>query len=200
MTTKKYISTDVETSGRTPGKYSMLSLGSCVVFDRDTTFYRELKPISPNFDLEAVRVGCSGLICLRGLKDEELNPKSDKFNPKKVLELLSSVGEEPKKVMKDYADWVLKVTKGYKAVEAAAPSRFDGMFSAWYFDNFYNGEDPFGHSGEDINSVYRGVMGDTSVNITNLGIRSKGLNHNALDDAIKQAEELEEVLRVMKVK
>jgi len=28
---KKYVSFDVEASGRSPGKYSMLSLGACIV-------------------------------------------------------------------------------------------------------------------------------------------------------------------------
>jgi len=200
---KRYFSVDIEASGRTPGKYSMLSIGACIVGDteRKRVFYRELKPISHNFDLEAMRVACLGLKCLDDLEEEEYNPQSENFNPEKVLELLRERGEEPRKVMRDYAEWVRKNTsKDFRAVETAAPVKFDGMFTAWYFDNFYDGENPFGHSGEDINSFYRGVMKNPLVNINGLEIRKEGLTHNALDDAIQQAREFEEVLRIAGIK
>ena len=38
---KKYISFDVEASGLIPGKYSMLSIGACVVGDISKQFYKE---------------------------------------------------------------------------------------------------------------------------------------------------------------
>jgi len=44
---KKYVSVDIEASGRIPGKNSMMSLGACLVDDLNTTFYRELKPHNP---------------------------------------------------------------------------------------------------------------------------------------------------------
>src|SRR3989338_204813 len=101
---KRYVSFDVETSGSSPGKYSMLSLGACLVDDPSITFYRELKPISMNFILEAMLVGCKGLKCLDGLKQFKwYNPENTGFMPEKVLELLDVGGENPNKVMVDYA-------------------------------------------------------------------------------------------------
>lgn len=197
---KKYISVDIEASGPTPGKYSMLSLGACIVGDISKQFYKELKPLNKNFVTEAMKKGCLGLKCLDNMKHfSKYNPKSEKFNPTLVLELLNEKGEEPKKVMIDFADWAIKNTKGFRPVEAAAPIKFDGMFTAWYFDNFY-GKNPFGHSGEDINSFYRGIKRDVNVSIHELKIFSKNLSHNALQDAISHAKSFEKILGIIKEK
>lgn len=196
---KKYISFDIEASGPSPGRYSMLSLGACVVGNNDIQFYRELKPISKNYSLEAMRVASRGLRCL-DQTIEELNPDNPQFNPSKVLDILEEVGESPENVMKDYAEWVTKNTIGFKPVEAAAPIKFDGMFTTWYFDNFSSRENPFGWSGEDINSMYRGVVRDVNSHIVQLGLRTgKPLTHNALEDAIMQATEFERVLELMRL-
>lgn len=196
---KKYVSFDIESSGSTPGKYSMLSLGACIVGDTSTQFYREIKPINRNLIVPAMQVSAKGLRCLDNLKGRcEFNPESNKFNPHKVLDVLYEKGDTPEKVMREYAVWVREVTKGFKPVEAAAPIKFDGMFTSWYFDNFYEEENPFGHSGEDINSMYRGVMRDINTHTAQLGIRGNDLPHNALEDAIIQAREFEKVLELLK--
>lgn len=196
---KKYISFDIEASGPTPGKYSMLSLGACVVGDKSIQFYREIKPISRNLIVPAMKISAKGLRCLDDLKhQDEFNPQSAKFDPHKVLDILYEKGEDPEKVMKEYAAWVREVTKGFKPVEAAAPIKFDSMFTAWYFDNFYDGENPLGYSGEDINSMYRGVMGDINAHVVQLGLRGEDLPHNALEDALLQAIEFEKVLELLK--
>ncbi|MBM3247113.1 hypothetical protein FJZ17_01050 [Candidatus Pacearchaeota archaeon] len=195
---KRYISFDIEASGPTPGKYSMLSLGACVVGSTSTQFYREIKPISRNLIVQSMRVGAIGLRCLKNLKTDEFNPRSEQFNPHKVLEVLDKKGEAPTKVMQEYAEWVEEVTRGFEPIEAAAPLKFDGMFTSWYFDNFYQGQNPFGHRGEDINSMYRGVMRDPNAKISQLKIRGKNLPHNALEDAIIQAKEFEKVLELLR--
>src|SRR2546426_11086620 len=70
MSPDLYISADIEADGPIPGKYSMLAFGLAVAgrFDGETfarrapataTFYRELKPISNEFDVAALKV--SGL-------------------------------------------------------------------------------------------------------------------------------------------
>lgn len=197
---KKYISVDIEASGPTPGKYSMLSLGTCVVGNTNIQFYRELKPLNKNFILDAMRTGCLGLRCLDDKKHLlEYNPKSPEFKPELILAILEEKGEKPEKVMKEFADWIIKNTEGFRAVEAAAPIKFDGMFTSWYFDNFY-GKNPFGHSGEDINSFYRGIKRDINVNIHELKIFSKNLSHNALQDAISHAKSFEKILEIIKEK
>lgn len=195
---KKYISFDIEASGPTPGKYSMLSLGACVVGEKEKQFYVEIKPISKNFDRGAMQVGCLGLKCLKPYEnDPKLNPKGKDFDPKKALDILEKEGVSPEIAVRKYAEWIREVTKGFTPVQAAAPIIFDGMFVNWYFDNFLK-ENPFGHSGEDISSLYRGLKKDVSEHLANLGLRPKELPHNALGDAIIQATEMEEVLRLMK--
>src|SRR5689334_5075808 len=68
MKTRKdvYFSADVETDGPIPGEYSMLSFAfvAAGIFDGEefkrssfeTSFYRELRPISENFQQEALEV------------------------------------------------------------------------------------------------------------------------------------------------
>lgn len=195
---KKYISVDVETSGATPGKYSMLSLGACVVGDTSKQFYRELQPINMNYDSEAMKIACLGLDCLKQLSyRKEHDPKMSEFDPIGILEILDNTGQNSRKVMADFNDWILSVTQGCRPVLAARPTMFDGMFVAWYFDNFF-GKNPFGHSGEDINSMYRGVAGNIYTNIDRIKIDTSKLQaHNALDDAIEQALKLEQILILM---
>lgn len=194
---KKYVSVDLEASGRTPGKYSMLSLGACIVFKTEKQFYRELKPLNNNYNLEAIKVAITGLRCLDDVRHfPEYNPESAEFKPEFVLRKLRERGEDPVIVMTDFRNWILDSTKGYRPVIAAAPIRWDGMFVAWYFDNF-DIEDPFGHSGEDINSIYRGVRRDINVSIKDIKIGTVH-SHNALDDAIEQAEKFERILRMMR--
>jgi DNA polymerase III epsilon subunit-like protein len=193
---KKYISVDIESTGSTPGKYSMISLGACIVGNTSRTFYREIQPLNRNFVLEALKVSAKGLKCLDNLRHlDKFNPESPGFEPERVIEILYEKGEDPKKAMEDFADWIIQETNGFRPVEAAAPIKFDGMFTAWYFDNFL-GRNPFGHSGEDINSLYRGAVKDLNANIKQLGIRTD-LPHNALEDAIIQAKELERVLELI---
>jgi ribonuclease T len=198
---KLYVSVDIEASGRTPGKYSMLSLGACIVGNESVNFYRELKPIGRNFDIEAMKVSVRGLNCLKHVSHlDEFNPEHEKFNPLLVFNEMYYCCPRPKKVMKEFAEWINVNTAGYKPVEVAAPVKFDGMFTAWYFDNFYKHPNPLGHNGENINSMYRGVTGNLSANIRDLGLRNGELTHNALEDAIVQAKEFTKVLELIKEK
>ena len=197
---KKYISVDVEASGLTPGKYSMLSLGACLVDNIRIKFYRELKPISPNFNLASMRIGCLGLRCLEDLKHTpQYNPKSKHFRPDLVLEVLEGSGAEPSEAMADFAEWIKTNTNGYKPIEAAAPIKFDGMFTAWYFDNFYKKKNPLGYSGEDMNSFYRGLVKNQNARMKDLKLKDERRHpHNSLEDAIQQAKIFRKVLDLMK--
>ncbi|MBN2458744.1 hypothetical protein JXB28_00520 [Candidatus Woesearchaeota archaeon] len=199
---KKYISADIETSGSTPGNYSMLSLGACVVGDVSQRFYRELKPICRNYSTEAMKVACQGLRCLEPLqKEKQYDSKSRFFNPARVLQVLDDHGETPKRAMNDFREWVLQHTQGYRPVLAAKPVVFDGMFIAWYFDTFCQEKNPFGHSGEDMSSVYSGFMGDVNVNLSSVKLNPPIRHtHNALEDAVEQALKFEKVLGMMREK
>jgi hypothetical protein len=198
---KRYISVDIEASGPTPGRYSMLSLGACVVGDRSKTFYRELKPISDELVTSAMRVGCLGLECIASdmRADPRYDPESEHFEPNLVLERLGRCGSQPGNVMGKFAFWIDDVARGYRPIFAAAPAAFDGMWVHWYFDNFFDGKNPFGFSGEDISSLYRGMRGDENASIVDIAeVKREGMPHNALDDALYQARLMEFVLHRMK--
>ncbi len=191
---KKYVSVDVEASGISAGKYSMLSIGACIVGQTDITFYREMKPISRNFIKGAMKVACLGLSCLRPYLHLSIyNPRSNQFMPEKALDVLEEEGDGPIQVMDDFASWILEHTEGFRPIEAAHPIKYDGSFTAWYFDNFYPGENPLGHSGENLQSFLRGFMRDRNADFSSL--MPKELPHHALEDAIIQAEAFEKILR-----
>ncbi|PIN82033.1 hypothetical protein COV11_00015 [Candidatus Woesearchaeota archaeon CG10_big_fil_rev_8_21_14_0_10_30_7] len=200
--TTKYISLDVEASGRVPGIYSLLSIGACVVGEQDKQFYRELKPISPNFDIEAMKIGCLGLKCLELFKNyKDYNPKSETFNPSRVLGALSVYGDRPKTVMKELNNWTLNVSAGCEPVLLTDVQPFDGSFINWYFEKFLsNSENPFGYKGLNIDILYRGLTGNINSNLRDLGlIDDRKTPHNALDDAVFQAKLAEKVFELMKV-
>ncbi|MBI4441469.1 3'-5' exoribonuclease [Candidatus Woesearchaeota archaeon] len=198
---KQYFSVDIEASGKTPGKYSMLSLGACLVGETSVQFYRELKPISDGYNHDAMKIGCLGLHCLEEfLHLEEYNPRRHGFQPPKALQVLEQNGEEPEQVMAAFADWTNTVAGDATPVLVAAPIAFDGMFITWYFDNYFIGDNPFGYGGEDINSVYRGMMCDMNAHRKWLGMPDeRACPHNALDDAVQQAKEFERILAMMAV-
>lgn len=170
-----YVSVDVETSGPIPGEYSMLSLGACVVGDVSKTFYRELKPINDKYVPEALQV--SGL----------------------SLEKLKETGSEHSVAMQDFESWIYKVSSGGRPVFTAFNATFDWMFVAYYFHRFL-GRNPFGISGLDIKAHYMGKLdtswGDTAKKrLDKQFLTTKHKHtHNALDDAIEQAEIFRKIL------
>ncbi|MBI2649343.1 MAG: 3'-5' exonuclease [Thaumarchaeota archaeon] len=163
-----YISVDVETSGPIPGEYSMLSIGACVVGDISKTFYREIKPVSDKFVPEAVEVN--------GLS----------------LQKLKETGTEPAVAMRDFGDWVGSVSNERRPVFVAFNATFDWMFVAYYFHKFL-GRNPFGISGLDIKAYYMGKFRTSwsetvKKRLDKRVISRRKHTHNALDDAIEQAE------------
>ena len=117
-----YFSVDIEADGPIPGPYSMVSLGACVAgtYDGVTftaidpeahTFYAELKPISDQWDREALAV--SGL----------------------SRETLLAEGADPKTAMTDFVSWVEAQCAAHdrgRAVFAAFPLGFDWLFTYHY--------------------------------------------------------------------
>lgn len=164
-----YISVDIETSGPIPGDYSILSLGACAVDNDEKTFYAELKPLNDNSVPEALAV--TGF----------------------TLEELARDGVEPRVAMANFAVWLAKtVPSGAKPVFVGLNAPFDWSFVNYYFVHF-GGANPFGHSALDIKALYMGATGclwaqTTSAQMANrLHPKKKG-THNALDDALYQAE------------
>jgi hypothetical protein len=176
-----YFSADVETDGPIPGPYSMLSFalvyagmfnGKQFTHPKnfEEVFYRELKPISEDFQPEALRV--------------------NRLDRVKLL----SQGENPERVMCEAYEWIAGIAGGAKPVLVAYPLSFDWAWLYWYFVRFSSKGSPFNHSlCFDMKTAY---AVKASVPISEAG-RSKILpqllpdrrhTHHALDDAIEQAE------------
>lgn len=176
-----YFSADVETDGPIPGPYSILSFGLVYAGEFDGRrytrpekfsqgFYRELKPISNEFQQEALDVN--------GLNRE----------------LLCREGESPEIAITDAARWVRDLAGTGNPVLVAYPLCFDWAWLYWYFIRFSASGSPFNHSRcFDIKTAF---ALKASIPIAEAS-RSKLLawlrpnrphTHNALDDATEQAE------------
>jgi len=176
-----YFSADVETDGPIPGPFSMLSFGLVLAgtfdgttFSRPTdyskTFYRELQPISDEFQTEALEV--NGLD--RGRLIQE--------------------GASPSEAMRQAAQWVKALAGSGRPVLVAYPLSFDWSFLYWYFVRFSAENSPFDYSScFDIKTVFAVKAGipiasaGRSKLIPSLRVNSQH-THNALEDAIEQAQ------------
>lgn len=162
------ISVDVETAGPYPGRYSLLSIGACVVSEPAQTFYVELQPQSLDVVPDALAVS--------GLNLETL-----------ALEALS-----PAEAMLSFAGWLDNVARdGARPVFVGFNAPFDWMFVNDYFHRFL-GYNPFGHNALDIKSFYAGRTGASwpETSLKHVAAHYGGppsLSHNALADAIDQA-------------
>ncbi len=164
-----FISVDIETSGPTPSRYSMLSIGACLVDDPTQQFYVELKPTSRESVDSAQAIG--------GFS----------------LDDLARDGVDPADAMARLEAWVLEhVDSGAVPVFVGFNAAFDWMFIADYFDRFL-GHNPFGHAALDIKSFVMGMSGvawaGTSMRfLAPKYLDGRKLSHNALGDARDQAE------------
>lgn len=164
-----FVSVDVEASGPVPGKYSMLSIGACVIFEPSTYFSCYLKPISDGFIPEAMEV--TGL----------------------SLEQLHNDGLEPADAMMQLKSWVNSlVSNGETVVFVGFNASFDWSFINYYFHT-YLGENPFGIAALDIKSMYFGTSqvswrSTRSSEIAKIVKPESSGDHDALHDARYQAE------------
>jgi DNA polymerase III epsilon subunit-like protein len=173
-----YISVDVETSGPIPEEYSMLALGACVVGDTARNFYVEFVPLNDNYTEQAMQT------CDLSLSE------------------LRARGTEPRAAMEQFTAWLKSVADGKYPVFVGFNAPFDWSFVNYYFIK-YGGVDanPFGHTAADIKAYYMGAFGTTWFDT---GMRrlppeihppDRPLAHNALDDAIQQADIFEKLLK-----
>ncbi len=157
-----YIMMDIESDGPIPGDYSMISFGAVLVNKKlDQTFYRKLKPISNKFLPEALAIS--------------------KFSREETL-----LFDDPGKAMNDLATWIKEVCAD-EPIFISDNNGYDWMFICWYFHHF-TGLNPFGHSSQNLGSLYKGIIKDLSKNFKHL--RKTHHTHNPVDDAIGNAEAL----------
>jgi exonuclease len=176
-----YFSADVETDGPIPGPYSILSFALVLAgsFDgaqfsrpRDyrCSFYVEMRPISDEFEAEALRVN--------GLDRQKL----------------CSEGALPLVAMEEASRWVRRISGVGRPVLVAYPLSFDWSWLYWYFVRFTKEGSPFRHSRcFDIKTALavKAHIPISEASRTKLFkfLRSNHKHtHNALDDAAEQAE------------
>ena len=175
-----YFSADVETDGPIPG-HSRSSLALVVAGKFDGThftapdnykqsFYCELKPISNDFQPEALRV--NGLDRDRLIRD----------------------GQSPEKAMTEAAQWIRQAAGEANPILVAYPLSFDWSWLYWYFTKLSVAGSPFNHSlCFDIKTAFAVKAGvpiseaGKSKLLPNLRPQSRH-THHALEDAIEQAE------------
>lgn len=176
-----YFSVDVETDGPIPGPYSMLSFAIVYAgsFDGnrfvkpsiyEKIFYRELKPISTEFQEEALQVN--------GLDRSAL----------------MQIGVDPQHALDDATEWVKAIAGTASPVLVAYPLSFDWTWLYWYFVRFSKSGSPFSHSRcFDIKTAIA-VKGGLTVagagrsKVAEFLKSSSRHTHHAIDDAIEQAE------------
>ena len=176
-----YFSADVETDGPIPGPFSILSFAIVYAgsfdgrrFERprnyDLVLYKELKPISENFQEEALRVN--------GLDRSRL-----------CLE-----GESPQSAMTEACRWVKTNAGGGKPVLVAYPLSFDWTWLYWYFIQFSADGSPFDYSR--CFDIKTALAVKAAIPISEAGrsrlhsslLSQRQHTHHAVDDAIEQAE------------
>ncbi len=166
--TEIFISVDVETSGSHPERFSLLSIGACLVDNPDEGFYVELKPAKSQFEESALRVS-------------QLS-----------IEKLTKDGVPPALAMQQFADWIRSVApSGQRPIMVAFNAPFDWAFLNQYFLE-YLGDNPLGHSAIDIKAFYMGLSGcpweETSMlYLSPRFLKGHQLPHDALADARLQA-------------
>jgi hypothetical protein len=176
-----YFSADVETDGPIPGPFSMLSFALVPAgrfdgsrFERPASYdkvrYEELRPISSEFQAEALAV--NGLDRARLLRE----------------------GRDPGVAMTEASQWVRSIAGGGRPVLVAYPLSFDWTWLYWYFVRFSTVGSPFDHSScFDIKTAFA-VKGRRTIAKAGRSQLLPSLRpdrqhtHHAKDDAIEQAE------------
>lgn len=176
-----YFSADIETDGPIPGPFSILSFAIVYAgsFDGtrfirpssyDQNFYAELRPISNEFQQEALDV--NGLNRNRLLHD----------------------GVDPAKAMLDAAHWVKRIAGDRSPVLVAYPLSFDWTWLYWYFVRYSSAGSPFDYSRcFDIKTAFA-VKAHLPISAAGRSRIPESLRprrphtHHALDDATEQAE------------
>ncbi len=176
-----YFSADVETDGPIPGVFSILSFALVYAGSFDgqhfrrpqsykQIFYKELRPISENFQLEALRVN--------GLDRKRL-----------CIE-----GEAPERAMTEAFQWTRSISREAQPVLVAYPLSFDWSWLYWYFVRFSSEGSPFAYSR--CFDIKTAVAVKAGIPISQAGrsridpsLRPRHPHtHHAIDDAIEQAE------------
>ena len=130
---------DCESDGEYPDGYSMVCFGAVLVSDTKKTFYGKTKPISNQWNPEALKVS--------GFTREE----HEKF-------------DDPKIVMENFCKWVNEINGDNRPTFWSDNLAYDWQWINYYCHK-YSGKNPFGFSGRRIGDLYCGFVGNLGANI-----------------------------------
>jgi len=157
-----WISVDVESDGPIPGDYSMVCFGAVIVEKGlERSFYGQLRPISDRYLPDDLSI--SG------------------FTREETLQFA-----EPKETMSQFKAWLEREVKG-RPLFISDNNGYDWQFINWYFHHFI-GENPFGFSSTNLNSLYKGMKKDFWASSKDLAKTPH--THHPVDDAKGVAEVL----------
>lgn len=160
-----YFVIDVESDGPSPHNRSMVCFGAVLVNDQTKTFYGETKPISEEYEPQALAI--SG------------------FSREEHLEF-----DDPKTVMEDFEKWIFSVSDGSRPIFISDNIAYDWKWIDYYFHR-YVGRNPFGFSGRRIGDLYCGMVKDAGKNSEwKRKYRKTRHTHDPVDDAKGNAEVL----------
>ncbi len=160
------ISVDIEAAGPIPGRYSMLSIGACLIDNAEDNFYVELQPVNDEAVPEALSV--SGF----------------------DMDDLRAHGITPPEAMRRFGEWAARYER---PILVGFNASFDWAFVNHYFVEYgVGGRNPFGIGALDIKAYamgrFRSTWDDTRSSrlAARLGQKIEG-THHALEDARAQA-------------
>jgi len=170
-----FFSCDIESDGKIPGRYSMLSFG-CAAF---TGKGEMIETYSANLDTLEGALQDPDTMEWWKTQPEAWNACRQNTRPAEV-------------VMPEFVKWVKRVSGKDRPVFVGYPTGFDFTFMYWYLIAFA-GESPFSFSALDIKSLAMGVLNTEFRNTTKKNFPRSWFgksrhSHVALDDAIEQGE------------
>lgn len=160
--TETLISVDIEAAGPIPGRYSLLSIGACLIDDPEDSFYVEMQPLNDAVVPEALSV--SGF----------------------DLKHLRAQGVAPGDAMQRFGEWAARYDR---PVFVGFNASFDWAFVNHYFIEYGpGGRNPFGIGALDIKAYAMGRFGSTwdDTRSSRLSMRL-GLKHDATHHALNDA-------------
>lgn len=158
----KLVVVDLETDGNLLGTNSMVCFGAVIVEDGlKRTFYGKTRPISSEYDPEALAVS--------GFSREE----HESF-------------DDPKEVMERFEKWLKENING-KPTLISDNNGFDASWINWYFIK-YLGKNPFGWSSRRMTDLICGY--ENNLYFKWKWMRDTVHDHNPVSDALGNAEVL----------
>lgn len=119
----------------------------------------------------------------------------DPANP--AIPIITGKGFDEKKVMSDFADWLVEICGKNKPTFVSDNLAYDWQWINYYFDKTL-GHNPFGHSGRRISDFYAGLTRDFGNTQQWKRWRRTRHDHNPVNDALGNVEAFEQIMELTK--